>query len=118
MENEIAIFKFADNCSKDPFDLSKEQINIIKSRKKLQPGGKDNKGRACPTCAKYAHIGIFFDGTNNNRYFDIASQSHNNVARLYNIFPGQGILTPEQIRQTATVYYDSDGKIELFLYHK
>ncbi|HHX2514648.1 DUF2235 domain-containing protein [Neisseria perflava] len=108
MENEIAIFKFADNCSKDPFDLSKEQINIIKSRKKLQPGGKDNKGRACPTCAKYAHIGIFFDGTNNNKYFDIASQSHNNVARLYDIFPGQGILTPEQIRQTATVYYDSE----------
>lgn len=56
----MAILKFADNCPMDPFDLSKEQINIIKSRKKLQPGGKDNKGRACPTCAKYAHIGIFF----------------------------------------------------------
>jgi len=30
------------------------------------------------------------------------------VARLYDVFPGKGVLTEEQIRQTARVYYDSE----------
>lgn len=40
------------------------------------------------TCAKDIFIGVFFDGTNNNKYRDTLSFSQSNVARLYEVYPG------------------------------
>ena len=105
----MATLKFADKCPNSPFDLTREERKIVDDfRKSLQPPTCDVKGRALPTCANYAHIGVFFDGTNNNKYFSTKEKSHSNVARLYDVFPGKGVLTEEQIRQTARVYYDSE----------
>lgn len=105
----MATLKFADKCPNSPFDLTREERKIVDDfRKSLQPPTCDVKGRALPTCANYAHIGVFFDGTNNNKYFSTKEKSHSNVARLYDVFPGEGVLTEEQIRQTARVYYDGE----------
>ena len=105
----MATLKFADKCPNSPFDLTREERKIVDDfRKSLQPPTCDVKGRALPTCANYAHIGVFFDGTNNNKYFSTNEKSHSNVARLYDVFPGEGVLSENQIRQTARVYYDSE----------
>lgn len=106
----MATLKFADKCPDNPFQFTVAERNRIVNelRKSLQPPTCDAKGRALPTCANYAHIGVFFDGTNNNKYFSTKEKSHSNVARLYDVFPGKGVLTEEQIRQTARVYYDSE----------
>ena len=106
----MATLKFADKCPDNPFQFTAAERNRIVNelRKSLQPPACDAKGRALPTCANYAHIGVFFDGTNNNKYFSTKEKSHSNVARLYDVFPGKGVLTEEQIRQTARVYYDSE----------
>lgn len=106
----MATLKFADKCPDNPFQFTAAERNRIVNelRKSLQPPTCDAKGRALPTCANYAHIGVFFDGTNNNKYFSTKEKSHSNVARLYDVFPGKGVLTEEQIRQTARVYYDGE----------
>lgn len=106
----MVTLKFADKCPDNPFQFTAAERNRIVNelRKSLQPPACDAKGRALPTCANYAHIGVFFDGTNNNKYFSTKEKSHSNVARLYDVFPGEGVLTEEQIRQTARVYYDSE----------
>ena len=106
----MATLEFADKCPDNPFQFTAAERNRIVNelRKSLQPPTCDAKGRALPTCANYAHIGVFFDGTNNNKYFSTKEKSHSNVARLYDVFPGKGVLTEEQIRQTARVYYDSE----------
>lgn len=35
-------------------------------------------------CSKEIHVGLFFDGTNNNMVRDMADQSHSNVVSLFN----------------------------------
>ena len=42
----------------------------------------------CLTCEQDIYIGVFFDGTNNNKYRDTAGWSHSNVARLYEAYQG------------------------------
>ena len=37
---------------------------------------------ACHDCQQDIYLGIFFDGTNNNKYRDTLDFSHSNVARL------------------------------------
>ncbi|WUR12996.1 DUF2235 domain-containing protein [[Empedobacter] haloabium] len=39
------------------------------------------------SCEKLIQVGIFFDGTNNNRYHDEASFGDSNVSRLYGMYP-------------------------------
>lgn len=39
------------------------------------------------SCEKLIQVGLFFDGTNNNRYHDKASFGDSNVARLYEMYP-------------------------------
>lgn len=41
-----------------------------------------------PSCHQDLHIGIFFDGTNNNKFRDTPHFAHSNVARLYEVYPG------------------------------
>ena len=51
-------------------------------------------------CEGDLHIGVFFDGTNNNKEVDYGPEdnpkpflerSHTNVVRLYNVFPDEGL---------------------------
>jgi hypothetical protein len=38
-------------------------------------------------CECVFNIGIFFDGTNNNKDHDMKSRAHTNIARLYELYP-------------------------------
>lgn len=58
------------------------------------PGGVQGVTPVRPTqacnpenCEVRAHIGVFFDGTGNNRYRDEPRRSDSNVARLYRAYP-------------------------------
>ena len=85
----------AEKCKDKPFELDKkDKDKVILFRKSLQPRHpRDAKGRPIPECCSYMHVGVFFDGTNNNKYFDTGSFSHSNVSRLYDVFPGGGVTT-------------------------
>lgn len=88
--------QMAEKCRENPFGLTVKEDNLIKEafRKSLQPRHpRDAKGRPIPECCSYMHVGVFFDGTNNNKYFDTGSFSHSNVSRLYDVFPGGGVTT-------------------------
>lgn len=41
-------------------------------------------GRRLPPCSKLVRIGLFFDGTNNNRDRDEPVQGHTNIVKLFN----------------------------------
>lgn len=43
------------------------------------------------SCEMWLQIGIFFDGTGNNRYRDEGKLAHSNVARLYKTYPGAAL---------------------------
>ena len=87
--------QMAEKCKDKPFELDKkDKDKVILFRKSLQPRHpRDAKGRPIPECCSYMHVGVFFDGTNNNKYFDTGSFSHSNVSRLYDVFPGGGVTT-------------------------
>lgn len=76
--------RFAESCRESPLALigtegrvEAENINDGKTRKEI-----------LLTCQKDIFIGIFFDGTNNNKYRDTPGFAHSNVARLYEVYPG------------------------------
>ena len=39
-------------------------------------------------CMHHVHIGLFFDGTNNNKYRDLPNNGASNVARLFEAYTG------------------------------
>jgi hypothetical protein len=41
-------------------------------------------GNPLPSCQKMVRIGLFFDGTSNNKYRDEPNQAHTNVVKLFN----------------------------------
>ena len=57
-------------------------INFAKTRECSAPG------QFPPPCDVNLFLGLFFDGTNNNLKRDRPWQTHSNVARLYEAFPG------------------------------
>ena len=50
-------------------------------------------------CMHHVHIGLFFDGTNNNKYRDLPNHCASNVARLFEAFTG----TPAKQEATLQV---------------
>ncbi len=71
-------------------------------------------------CTTDFHLGIFFDGTNNNKYRDQPKQAHSNVARLFDIFevnkyqariyvPGIGTPFEEETSDTGRGYDATAG---------
>ncbi|TXD56847.1 DUF2235 domain-containing protein [Ralstonia sp. TCR112] len=47
-------------------------------------GTADIAGKQSASCSKEIHVGLFFDGTNNNMERDMPSRSHSNVVVLFN----------------------------------
>lgn len=78
--------RFAEVLRANALDLTMEEQVIAKLQLDREPS---------PHCTQDIHIGIFFDGTNNNKFRDTPNRTHSNIARLYEVFPG----TPA--RQTA-----------------
>jgi hypothetical protein len=75
--------RFAEPCRTNPlsFEGYEEWIFTINAL-----DGRTQRDMAL-TCQKDIFIGVFFDGTNNNKYRDTLGFSHSNVARLYEVCP-------------------------------
>ena len=82
-------------------------------------------------CEKIVNIGLFFDGTGNNRAADMSSNAHSNVARLFDAYkhdPDQGFfryyiegigtkcdLVNDPGKTTAGLAFGSGGKARVLL---
>jgi hypothetical protein len=69
--------RFAEACRTNPLDLVGVENAISKNSK---DDGRTQAQMAL-TCTQDITIGVFFDGTNNNKYRDTPSHSQSNVAR-------------------------------------
>ena len=76
--------RFAETCRTNPLDFSDAEFPIYLSNFKDGRSDKD----LLLKCEQDIYIGVFFDGTNNNKYRDTTSFSQSNVARLYEVYPG------------------------------
>ena len=91
--------RFAENCRQEylEFEGFERQVQI----KSLYDGR--THAQINLTCEKDIYIGVFFDGTNNNKYRDTPSFSQSNVARLYEVYPGTPAgQTAPKFRQKIT----------------
>lgn len=76
--------RFAESCRPSPLTLEDTEQKV---RTYSLRDGRTEQQLAL-SCDKDIFIGIFFDGTNNNKYRDTPGHGHSNVARLYEVFPG------------------------------
>lgn len=108
---------FARASSLEGFFSFSERENVLKNfEKKEHPA----YGKPGASCNYNLFFGFFFDGTRNNYKLAEAKNTHSNVARLYDCFPGQsvpGVLpksadwdrTPEQYQHFFKVYVPGVG---------
>lgn len=95
----MTTIRFAEQATLNPLlftDEEEKQIDQLRSI--LQPSNIDEKGRPKVQCCRYLHIGLFFDGTNNNKYIATKGHSQSNVARLYELFPSAKPITIKTIK--------------------
>ena len=71
--------RFAEECRETPLEFLGFEDHVFL---------ESVKGDSPLACEKDIFIGVFFDGTNNNKYRDAPGYGHSNVARLYEVFPG------------------------------
>lgn len=92
---EVHNARFAEACRANYLALSPAEMNVF----------VNNKARLNPLkCEQEIYLGFFFDGTNNNKYRDISSNSQSNVARLFDVFIGTPTLV-DNSRKTITASY-------------
>ena len=86
--------RFAEQCRDSHLELLPAELAIV------QDSYKDNRTKQEQLCAcsQDIFIGVFFDGTNNNKFRDTPGHGHSNVARLYEAYPGAAA------QQTAPVF--------------
>jgi hypothetical protein len=77
--------RFAEPCRDNPLDLI--GLEQFVERTSIDDD-KTMMEKRCLTCHQDIYLGVFFDGTNNNKYRDTPGFSHSNVARLYEVYPG------------------------------
>ena len=90
-------------ASKFLYDLYEKRLKFFSTGEEVVLQNNDTIMKAEQNmfpCSKPAYIGLFFDGTNNSYRHAIENntEQESNVARLYDVFPGQcvpGILPPE-----------------------
>ncbi|WP_428020521.1 T6SS phospholipase effector Tle1-like catalytic domain-containing protein [Aquabacterium sp.] len=76
--------RFSEPCRHQPLELLGAEKDISSVN---YLDGRTQKELAL-ACQKDIFIGVFFDGTNNNKYRDTPGFAHSNVARLYEVYPG------------------------------
>jgi hypothetical protein len=67
------------------------KLDEQKKIRKLEQRELPTLGSPKTSCDTNLFFGFFFDGTRNNYKKAEATGEHSNVARLYDIFPGQGV---------------------------
>jgi len=76
--------RFAELCRSQHLELVDVEGPISRA---AQEDGRTERDRLL-NCDKDIYIGVFFDGTNNNKYRDTPGLSQSNIARLYEVYPG------------------------------
>ncbi|RZL02763.1 MAG: hypothetical protein EOP36_07630 [Rubrivivax sp.] len=76
--------RFFEDCRERPLDLTESERKVLHIN---FTDGRTPKELTL-SCTKDIYIGVFFDGTNNNKYRDTPGYAHSNVARLYEVYPG------------------------------
>lgn len=110
--------RFAESCREEPLELLGPELKV-QSNNYLD--GRTQKETAL-TCQKDIFIGVFFDGTNNNKYRDTPNFSQSNVARLYEVYPGtnasqtaptlQPRVKPDGSKEARPVFPDEPFKAD------
>jgi hypothetical protein len=83
----------ADNA-RDEIELTNRECINITMLNHMEPQYAPS-GMRLPPCQKLVRIGLFFDGTSNNKYRDEPNQAHTNVVKLFNVhkdIKGEGHL--------------------------
>ncbi|WP_297575282.1 hypothetical protein [uncultured Deefgea sp.] len=73
----------AEKCRDQPLELVGKEKIIAETNSQLPSSS---------SCQRDAFLGLFFDGTNNNKYRDLPTNSASNVARLFEAYIG-GVAT-------------------------
>jgi hypothetical protein len=101
--------RFAEVCREQPLELHGAERFV---RDASIVDGRSAKELAL-TCCKDIFIGVFFDGTNNNKFRDIPGYAQSNVARLYEVYPGTyAEQTPPVLRPALELKADGVLKSE------
>lgn len=79
--------EFTSARDSDRFFTEKQRRAIVQFQQREQPP----LGVPALSCATNLFFGFFFDGTRNNYILDDAENSHSNVARLYDCYPGLSV---------------------------
>ena len=74
--------RLAEMVRPNPLVLFDQELSVL-SRNQRRPTPRESM-----QCQQDIFIGIFFDGTGNNKYRDTGSFKHSNVARLYEAYAG------------------------------
>lgn len=72
----------ADNA-RDEIELTDRECIEITMLNHMEPQYAPS-GMRLPPCQKLVRIGLFFDGTSNNKYRDEPNQAHTNIVKLFN----------------------------------
>ena len=64
---------------------AKDQACINNAKASVMPDAASSDKQQCPLM-KRLRVGVFFDGTNNNRYRDEGTHHETNVDRLYKLY--------------------------------
>jgi len=80
--------------ARDEIELTNRECINITMLNHMEPQYAPS-GMRLPPCQKLVRIGLFFDGTSNNKYRDEPNQAHTNVVKLFNVhkdIKGEGHL--------------------------
>ena len=88
--------RFSEKCRDNGLSLSVTESEVERFHIRDGRSQKD----LMLECEKDIFIGMFFDGTNNNKYRDTPGFSHSNVARLYEAYPGTPATQTAPKRET------------------
>lgn len=106
--------RFAELCREDHLELENAENDIFRM---------SIDRPASHLCQQDIFLGVFFDGTNNNKFRDTPGLGHSNVARLYEAFIGTPAkqkkpkLTPAMVggrSQERAIFADEDFRPEGF----
>jgi hypothetical protein len=113
--------RFAEPCRSEPLDFFDPERKVLTDS---YLDGCTQKEMAL-TCHKDIFIGVFFDGTNNNKYRDTPNFSHSNVARLYEVYAGTNAaqkaptlkpkVKPDGSKEPRLIFPDEPFKADFIL---
>lgn len=75
-----------DSVTLPPPERPRDAATLARLRASLLPTEPPSATKPCPLEIKHLRLGVFFDGTNNNKFRDETKQCQTNVVRLYHLY--------------------------------